>query len=77
MAQKTSQKQKVINQFIKIQGIGKAKAEILYEGGFKNLEKLKKATVEELVKVKGIGKAFAEKIYNNLRAEEKRETKEE
>lgn len=69
MAQK-SQKQKIIEQFTKIQGVGKAKAEVLYDGGYKSLEKLKSATVEELVKIKGIGKSFAEKIYNNLRLDD-------
>lgn len=77
MVQNKTQKQKVIEQFTKIEGIGKAKAEILYNGGYKNLEKLKKASVDELVKIKGIGKSYAEKIYKNLRAREKEEIEEE
>lgn len=77
MAQKKTRKEKVIEQFTKIQGVGKAKAETLYEGGYKSLEMLKNATVEELIKVKGVGKSFAEKLYNNLKNEKKMETIEE
>ena len=64
MAQKKTQKQKIIEEFTKIEGIGKAKAKILYEGGFKTLDKLKSATITELKKVNGIGEAYAKKIYN-------------
>ena len=41
--EKITQKQRVINEFAKIPGIGKAKAVLLYKGGFESLKKLKKS----------------------------------
>jgi len=59
-------KEEIISQFMKLEGIGKKKAEALYEAGYRSLEDLQKATVEELSSVEGIGKALAEKIKEQL-----------
>ena len=45
-------KDDVVKDFTKIKGVGKAKAELLYDKGFDSLEKLKKAIIEMLSMVK-------------------------
>jgi large subunit ribosomal protein L32e len=55
-------KKDVINDFTKIQGVGKAKAEALYKKGYDSLDKLKKADVKELTKVEGITDNIAKNI---------------
>ena len=39
-------KDDVIKEFTKIQGVGQAKAELLYKNGFTTLNKLKNASIE-------------------------------
>lgn len=60
-------KKDVINEFTKIKGIGKAKAEALYNSNFDTLEKLKKANVKDLVKVDGITETIAKDIKNQFK----------
>ena len=60
-------KKDVINEFTKIQGIGKAKAEALYNKGYDSLEKLKKSNVKDLTKVDGITESIAKNIKNQLK----------
>src|SRR4030042_390213 len=43
-------------------GVGEAKAETLYEAGYRSLKDLQKARVDELSAVKGIGEKLATKI---------------
>jgi len=59
-------KEEVISQLTQLEGIGKKKAEALYEAGFRSLEDLRRATVEEISKVEGIGEALARKIKEQL-----------
>ena len=59
-------KKDVINEFTKIKGIGKAKAEALYNSNFDTLEKLKKANVKDLVKVDGVTESIAKNIKNHF-----------
>jgi KaiC/GvpD/RAD55 family RecA-like ATPase len=52
-----------------VPGVGEAKAETLYEAGYRTLKDLQKASVDELSAVKGIGEKLATKIIhgaNNL-----------
>ncbi|GEM_PF-2412436 len=63
---KSTSKEKVIQDFTGIKGIGPSVAERLYEGGFDSLQKLKSASLKDLQDVEGIGKAFSRKIKENL-----------
>jgi len=60
------EKKDAINEFTKIKGIGKAKAEALYDNNFDTLEKLKKANVKDLLKVDGITETIAKDIKNHF-----------
>jgi len=64
-------KEEVISQFTQLEGVGRKKAEALYEAGFRSLEELKKASVEELSKVEGIGETLAKKIKEQLEEAER------
>ena len=57
----------VVKEFIKIKGVGKAKAELLYDKGFDSMDKLKKATVKDLAKVDGITETIAKNIKDQLK----------
>jgi len=59
-------KEDVIKEFTALKGVGKAKAELLYDNGFNSLDKLKKASVEDLLKVKGVNEKFAKDIKSQL-----------
>ena len=62
----------IVKEFTKIKGVGKAKAELLYDKGYDSIDKLKKATVKDLTKVEGI----TDTIAKNIKAEFKAEAKE-
>lgn len=64
-------KEDVVKQFTSLKGIGKAKAELLYNNGLDSLDKLKKASIEELTKIKGINEKFAKDVKDQLKAEAK------
>jgi len=51
-----------ITQLTTIDGVGKAKAKILYDAGFKTIESVKKANEDEIADIKGIGEKLAQKI---------------
>ena len=51
-----------IKQLTTIDGVGKAKAKILYDAGFKTIESVKKANEDEIADIKGIGEKLAQKI---------------
>ncbi len=59
-------KENIIKQLTSIDGIGKAKAEALYNSGFTSIDKIKGASVEDIAKVKGINKTLAEKIKEHF-----------
>ena len=62
-------KEDVIKEFSSLNGVGKAKAELIYNSGFDSLEKLGKASVKDLVKIKGINEKFAKGIKDQLKKE--------
>jgi large subunit ribosomal protein L32e len=62
-------KDDIVKEFTKIKGVGKAKAEILYDKGFISLNKLKKATINDLVKAEGITEAIAKNIKDQFKDE--------
>lgn len=51
-----------IDQLTKLDGVGKSKAKILYDAGFKTVDSIKKASVDDIAEVKGIGDKLAKKI---------------
>ena len=51
-----------IKQLTTIEGVGKAKAKILYDAGFKTIGSVKKASEEDIAGIKGIGEKLAHKI---------------
>jgi helicase len=57
-------KEELLN-LVKLRGIGRIRARILFDSGFKNIKKLKKAKVEEIAKVLK-SKALAEKIKKQI-----------
>jgi len=51
-----------IKQLTTIDGVGKAKAKLLYDAGFITIASIKKASVDEIADIKGIGAKLANKI---------------
>ncbi len=51
-----------IEQLTTIEGVGKAKAKLLYDAGFITIASIKKASVDEIADIKGIGAKLANKI---------------
>ncbi len=52
----------VIIQLTTLDGVGKAKAKILSEAGYKTISSLKKANLDEIAGIEGIGEKLAKKI---------------
>ena len=59
-------KEEFIKVLTEIKGIGKKKAEMLYESGFTSLQKIIDAELEDLAKVKGMNKKFAEQFKKEV-----------
>lgn len=59
-------KKDVIKEFISLNGVGKVKAEIIYNSGLNSLEKLSEASIDDLIKIKGIDENLAKNIINQL-----------
>jgi large subunit ribosomal protein L32e len=51
-----------IKQLTTIEGVGKAKAKLLYDAGFITIASIKKASVDEIADIKGVGAKLANKI---------------
>ena len=60
-------KESVIKEFTSLNGVGNAKAELIYTSGFDSIEKLKNATVEDLKNIKGLTEKNAKDILNQLK----------
>lgn len=60
-------KKEVIEQFSMIKGLGKTKAELLFNSGFDSFEKIQQSTVKKLTEIKGIN----EKIANDIKEQVK------
>ena len=60
-------KEDVIKEFAKIKGVGKAKAELLYDKGFDSVDKLKKASAKDLAKVEGVTETIAKNIKDQFK----------
>ncbi len=53
-----------------IEGVGPAKAKLLYDAGYKSIDDVKKLSLEELMAIEKLGEATAKKIYSALHPEE-------
>jgi len=69
-------KESVIKEFTSLNGVGNAKAELIYTSGFDSIEKLKNATVKDLKNIKGITEKNAKDILNQLKETGEKETTE-
>ncbi|MGB9002590.1 MAG: helix-hairpin-helix domain-containing protein, partial [Nitrosotalea sp.] len=52
---------------VKVRGIGRIRARILYKNGIKNLDELASIPVEKLAKIDKIGPGIAENIKTQLK----------
>ncbi len=68
-------KESVIKKFTSLNGVGNAKAELLYTSGFDSIDKLKNATVDDLKNIKGITEKNAKDILSQLKETGEKETK--
>lgn len=62
-------KDDVVKEFTKIKGVGKAKAEALYDKGFTSLDKLKAAKSLDLTKIDGITSDIAKNITDEFKGQ--------
>lgn len=69
-------KEDVIKKFTEVKGLGKVKAELLYDNGYNSMEKLKNSTKEDLVKIKGITEKNANDILSQLKDKKAEKPKE-
>ena len=65
-------KEETIEKLSTIKGVGKAKAEILYNNGFNSLEKINKTSIENLTKIKGINEKLAIEIKKQINKQTKK-----
>ena len=71
-----AKKDDVIKEFASLNGIGKKKAELLYDKGLNSMDKLKKASVKDLMAVEGVNEKLAKEILGQVKkTESKEETK--
>ena len=61
-------KEETIRELSSLNGIGRAKAKLLYNNGYNSLEKLGSASVDDLLKIKGVNEKFIEGIKDQLKS---------
>jgi len=59
-------RQEMMERFTRIPGLGRSRAEYIYDAGYTNVGLLRKASVEELQKIPGVGMSLARCVKNNL-----------
>jgi large subunit ribosomal protein L32e len=59
-------KKEFIEKMSSLQGVGKVKAEYLYNNGYNTIEKIKNSSIEDLIKIKGINEQLAINIKDQL-----------
>lgn len=59
-------RQEMVERFTRIPGLGRSRAEAIYEAGYTNVGLLRKASVEELTKIPGVGISLARCVKNNI-----------
>ena len=71
-----TKKEDAIKELTRLKGIGREKAELMFEKGIDSIEKLKKTSVKKLSTIEGIGEKTAEKILQQLKTPAKTVKKE-
>jgi hypothetical protein len=56
----------IVERFTRIPGLGRSRAEAMYDAGYTNIGLLRKASVDELTRIPGIGISLARCVKNNL-----------
>lgn len=69
MAEEKSEKE-YLEELEGIEGIGPAKARVLYDAGYRSIDSLKELSLEELQNIEKLGKVSAKKIYSALHPDE-------
>ena len=59
-------RQEMVERFTRIPGLGRSRAESIYDAGYTNVGLLRKAPVEELTKIPGVGMSLARCVKQNL-----------
>ncbi len=62
--------EEALRELEKIDGVGPAKARLLYDAGHTSIESIKALSLKELEKIEKLGEATAKKIYSALHTEE-------
>ena len=71
-----TEKDDVIKEFTSLKGVGKKKAELLYDKGLNSMDKLKKASIKDLTAVEGVNEKLAKELLDQIKkTEPKKETK--
>ena len=71
-----AKKDDVIKEFTSLKGVGKKKAELLYDNGLNSMDKLKKTSVKDLTAVEGVNEKLAKEILDQVKKiEPEKETK--
>jgi len=71
-----AEKDDVIKELTSFKGIGRKKAEMLYDTGLNSIDKIKKASVKDLMAVEGVNEKLAKEILAQVKkTESKKETK--
>ena len=65
-------KRELLN-LVQLRGIGRVRARVLFNAGFKTISDLRKADIERIAKVKTIGKRLAESIKKQVTSKRGRE----
>jgi len=69
-----AKKDEVIKEFNSIKGVGKKKAEQLYDNGFDSLDKLRNAKIKDITKIEGFSEKLSKEILDQIKKEEKTKT---
>jgi large subunit ribosomal protein L32e len=72
-----AKKEDTIKEFSSLKGVGKKKAELLYDSGLDSMDKLKKASIKDLTAIEGVNEKLAKELIDQLnkKTDTKKETK--
>ncbi len=59
-------RQEMVERFTRIPGLGRSRAESIYDAGYTNIGLLRKASIDELTRIPGVGISLARCVKNNL-----------
>jgi len=59
-------REETIRLFMLLPGVGRKKAEALYDAGFRSIEDIRRAELSKLAGARGVGRALAERIQEHI-----------